>query len=189
MNQRFSVLCLMLAIIQNMITLMNLDDFIKIGGSYKPVRIKKAHFYGYECEYRLFLGDRVADAIVILYRFGGRYICPGRSSEADVPFFKSISREILAQYGQYSMDDLKREYRRIYAIFACQLAGIVFKYIIPAYQIINILLGTHMPGENHIRGGICLLSFFAAIMIYMIKIHLYGLNAAPNSDIEAMKTD
>ena len=45
-----------------------------------------------------------------------------------------------------------------------------------------------MPGENHIRGGICLPSFFAASMIYMIKIHLYGLNAVPNSDIEIMKT-
>ena len=167
--------------------LINLDDFIKIGGDYSPLKIVKKHFWGWECEYSLYhpsAGERIV-ATVALYRYGGRYIISDKHFYDNVPFFKNIAK-VFKQDPPYKRELNIGRAQSIAFRHLCSFLIFLFRIVIPAYELVRGWVA-FFDGDSYtpkIRLCICLLSVIVACLISFIRIWLYGLGAQRNSDLD-----
>ncbi len=171
-----------------MINIMNLDDFIRIGGEYSPLKIVKRHLWGWECEYSLShpASNENVTATVVIYRYGGRYIISDRHFDENISFFDAVRK--IYRDKVMSKPDSKENIRKNILKLICSLASMLLRTVVPAYEFIRlgIALAENDLYTATIRLMLGFMSMFAAFLVSSIRIWLLGMGAMKNSDLDVL---
>ena len=171
-----------------MIHILNLDDFIRIGGEYRITDNPQKHLWGWSCEYELWLPSKDLQpvmATVAVYRHGGRYVISDGHVDRGFEFFQSVRDEIYRRKDiLYDKDSIKRTYGSA----ICSVLIFAFRVIVPGFYIVLAVLSRGDIVRQCGYTVLCFASFGVSFFLWMLRLRVYGYFAISNDDLSYIRS-